>query len=260
MKIYTYHDDLKNDFHKRQHELIKLWKLSWSNQGFEPIVLRESDAKKHPFYNDFLYEIKKISEVITRKKTSKFGLSCWLRWLAYASQENEKFYVSDYDYININFKPCEPEDQTHLMVWHCPCFASGSAVQFEKLCHDFISVSNERMHELRKKANHYHDQDFFQYNFSTNHNKKGVELKKKLGIKVSTSPHKHCSTYDPISKKISDAYSSWLNEKEDSELYQTAHFSHSHTVEIAKKYPTLFKDWNFEDVRVNIIKKSLNIE
>ena len=86
MKIYTYHDDLKNDFHKRQHELIKLWKLSWSNQGFEPIVLRQSDAKKHPFYNDFLYEIKKISEVITRKKTSKFGLSCWLRWLAYASR------------------------------------------------------------------------------------------------------------------------------------------------------------------------------
>ena len=38
-------------------------------------------------------------------------MSCWHRWLAYAAQAEEKFYVSDYDAININFPITKPSDK-----------------------------------------------------------------------------------------------------------------------------------------------------
>ena len=260
MKIYTYYQDIN---HSSQNELIDLWKISWSRQGYEPVVLNLEDAKKHSYFETLNTEMRRIFKEITNKEIGDYGMSCWFRWLAYATQEDEKFYVSDYDYININFKPCEPDDQLHLMVWHCPCFVSGSPTQFDQLCHDFVSVSNDRVDDLKnlyslgKKTARYHDQDFFQFNLSEECNDKGPELQKKLGLKVTASPHKHCHSYDPISKTISPRLHSWLKGKAKKDLFQTAHFSHTHTVKIAKKYPKLFKGWNFEDVRVNIVERSI---
>lgn len=163
MKVYTYHEEIK---FKHQNQLLEFWKKSWERQGFLPIVLTRSDAESHPDYENFVNKIKVLHKKITEKELTQYGLACWLRWMAYAMQKEEKFYVSDYDVINHSFKPKEPENVLHLMDSACPCVASGTASQFNNLCKDFITISEENIQEFieiykKQKCTCFHDQDFF---------------------------------------------------------------------------------------------------
>ena len=65
MKIYTYYQDI--DF-SAQQELIDLWKISWSRQGYEPIVLNLQDAKKHSYFETLNSEMRRIFEKLQTKK------------------------------------------------------------------------------------------------------------------------------------------------------------------------------------------------
>lgn len=163
MKVYTYYEDINL---KHQNRLIDLWKNSWEKHGFEAIILNRVDAEKHPFCKEFIQILGYLHQLITMKPLSKYGLSCWLRWLAYAAQSEEKFYVSDYDVINHNFEPVEPEDVLHLMDEDCPCIASGTPSQFNQLCNMFVKVPEDNLEYFIKtyyesKFVHYHDQEFF---------------------------------------------------------------------------------------------------
>lgn len=173
MKIYTYYQDL--DF-SAQQELIDLWKISWSRQGYEPIVLHLEDAKKHSYFEDFNLEMRRIFKEIIGKEITDYGMSCWFRWLAYASvnKSNEKFYVSDYDAININFPIVEPNDKLNLLCGNCPFIASGTSKQFENLCKAFVEISKNRLQELKHINHHawFHDQNFFMYNHEICQSKK----------------------------------------------------------------------------------------
>lgn len=175
MKIYTYYEDIN---HPNQEKMIQLWQDSWSSAGFDPVVLKKQNAQTHNFYESFIEEIKKLHFEIMQKEISSYGLSCYVRWLAYATQPKEKFLVSDYDCVNNGLKIEELSDKLHLMDEACPCFVSGSPEQFDKLCHDFITISSERVKDLKKIKNNspcYHDQEFFQYNFVETYNQKANE-------------------------------------------------------------------------------------
>lgn len=179
MKIYTYY---QNIHYSNQPELIDLWKISWSRQGYEPIVLNLEDAKKHPYFETLNTEMRRIFKEITNKEIGDYGMSCWFRWLAYATQTDEKFYVSDYDAINVNFPITEPNDKLHLMDFACPFLASGTPIQFENLCKAFIEVSNQRIDILKRQADHYHDQEFFEYNFMPKNNDSAEDLRNEHNI------------------------------------------------------------------------------
>ena len=163
MKVYTYYENIN---FKHQDELITLWENSWRARGFEPIILTKRDAEKADFYKEFVAEITMLHQEIAGKPLSKYGLSCWVRWLAYSSQVEEKFYVGDYDVINHNFKPIEPENILHLMDGCCPCFASGTSSQFLNLCKKIIDITEQNKKEYieiykKRKFQHFHDQEFF---------------------------------------------------------------------------------------------------
>ena len=179
MKIYTYYQNLNDP---TQDELIDLWKISWSRQGYEPIVLNLEDAKKHSYFETLSTEMSRIFKQITNKEIGDYGMSCWFRWLAYATQADEKFYVSDYDAINVNFPIKEPNKKLHLMDFACPFLASGTPIQFENLCKAFVEVSNKRIEILKEKANHYHDQEFFLYNFMPDNNDSYEKLRNQYDI------------------------------------------------------------------------------
>ena len=166
MKIYTYYQNIN---HSSQNELIDLWKISWSHHGYEPIVLNLEDAKKHSYFETLNSEMRRIYNEITGKQINAYGMSCWFRWLAYATQTEEKFYVSDYDAINVNFPIIEPQNKLHLMDNDCPFLASGTSKQFENLCKAFVEVSNQRIEILKEQTDHYHDQEFFMFNFMSQH-------------------------------------------------------------------------------------------
>jgi hypothetical protein len=252
MKIYTYYQNINHD---KQPELIDLWKISWSNHGYEPIVLNLQDAKRHPYFDTLNTEMRKISKEITNKEISDYGMSCWFRWLAYATQADEKFYVSDYDAININFPITEPTNKLHLMDFACPFLASGTPKQFENLCKAFVEVSNQRIEILKSQANHYHDQEFFQYNFMPHKNEFAEDLRNEHDILMTRNRHQFGGCIDPVENKICAGPNIGFIENEK---YGVVHVSH-HNIEILQETYAKYKKQNADRLRVHLIKNLLGL-
>lgn len=253
MKIYTYYQNIN---HSLQNELIDLWKFSWSRQGYDPIVLNLEDAKKHLYFETLDTEMRKISNEITGKQITDYGMSCWFRWLAYATQTEEKFYVSDYDAINVNFPITEPNDKLHLMDNDCPFFASGTPSQFENLCKAFAEVSNERIEILKEKTNHYHDQEFFHYNFMPNLNPSANQLRIDHNILMTRDRSKLGGEIDPVENKIMAGPNIGYIENEKHEV---AHVSHQNIIILQEKYAQ-YKKQNASKLRIKLVKNLLKIQ
>ena len=252
MKIYTYYQNIN---HSSQNELIDLWKISWSRQGYEPIVLNLQDAKKHSYFETLNTEMRKIFKEITNKQINDYGMSCWFRWLAYATQEDEKFYVSDYDAININFPITEPSNQLHLMDNDCPFLASGTPKQFENLCKAFVEVSNQRIDILKQQADHYHDQEFFQYNFMPQQNDSYEQLRNEHDILMTRNRHELGGYMDPVENKIFAGPNIGYIENQK---YGVFHASHQNIIDVQEKYAQ-YKQCDVTQLRINLIKNLLGI-
>ena len=236
MKIYTYYQNIN---HSYQNELIDLWKISWSRQGYEPIVLNLEDAKKHPYFETLNREMRIIFQEITGKQIGKYGMSCWFRWLAYATQTEEKFYVSDYDAINVNFPIKEPDDKLHFMDGPCPFLASGTPKQFENLCKAFVEVSKKRIEILKQQANHYHDQNFLIHNYMPNWNDSYEQLRNEHGILMTRDRTKFGGPDLNVNSLV-------------------YHVSHK-MVDIMTKEIQSYKNENTDVVRIMIVKDLLNL-
>ena len=170
MRIYTYYEDINWQL---QEGILKFWKSSWENQGFEAVILNQENAKKSPYYDGFIEQIKIIYERITGKKITPYGLSCYVRWLAYSAlEETESFLVSDYDVINKGFKTnhvMESKEKISFLNRYCPCVAYGTQTQFLDFWKDIITLSIENLEKLQKeylekKLIFYHDQEFLALN------------------------------------------------------------------------------------------------
>ena len=103
---------------------------------------------------------------------------------------------SDYDAINVNFPITEPHDKIQLFDEDCPFLASGTPKQFENLCKAFVEVSNQRIEILKQQANHYHDQEFFQYNFMPHLNDSAEDLRNKHNILMTRDRSEFGGFYD----------------------------------------------------------------
>jgi hypothetical protein len=185
-KVYTYYEDIN---FSHQEKLIDLWIESWENQGFEAIVLTKSDAEKSPFYKEFIERLSILHHRISGKPLGRYGLSCWLRWLAYSTQREEKFYVCDYDVINHNFKYIEPNNDLILLDGNCPCIASGTPSQFKDLCHKFVDIAEKNIELFREKYKtnnfvHYHDQEFVHICYEINNRE--IKTKRERGDFLGT--------------------------------------------------------------------------
>ena len=250
MKIYTYYQNINHD---SQNELIDLWKISWSRQGYEPIVLNLEDAKKHSFFEILNAEMRRIFKEITNKEIAEYGMSCWFRWLAYATQAEEKFYVSDYDAINVNFPITEPSNQLHLMDNDCPFLASGTPKQFENLCKAFVEVSNQRIDILKQQADHYHDQEFFQYNFMPQQTDSYEQLRNEHDILMTRNRHELGGYIDPVENKILAGPNIGYIENQK---YGVFHVSHENIIMLRKKYRK-YKKQDASKLRIDLIKNLL---
>jgi len=252
MKIYTYYQNIN---HPSQNELIDLWKISWSRQGYEPIVLNLEDAKRHPYFETLNTEMRRICKEIAKKEINDYGMSCWFRWLAYATQADEKFYVSDYDAINVNFPITEPNDKLHLMDNDCPFLASGTPSQFENLCKAFAEVSNQRIDILKQQTDHYHDQEFFQYNFMPQNNDSAEDLRNQHDILMTRNRHELGGYIDPVENKILAGSNIGYIENEK---YGVVHVSHYNIRTLQTKYDQ-YKNLDASKLRIDLIKNLLGI-
>lgn len=244
MKIYTYYEDI--NFNK-QNELLELWKLSWEKEGFEVGVLGLEDAKKSKDYDVFCEQMRSIFKIITGKELSSYGLSCFARWLAYSTIEDKdsRFFVSDYDVINSGkWKTWHPiTNKLHFYDSACPCLASGNPKEFKKLCDAFFNVTMSRISRLKHEANHYHDQEFFAYNFVLDRNPSAEQLWIKYNMFFS---RRRCEDVAPFGTDCDNKVRAF-------------HISHQNTNQIKSENPEKYQNLSTDEARIKIIRNILNL-
>jgi len=250
MKIYTYYENIEHNNkhlqHKNQQEMLRLWQISWQNAGFEPIVLSLKDVQKNTFYSEFIQQMKRIHLMVMGKKISDYGLSCYVRWLAYATQKEEYFYVSDYDCINNGLKPKIQTDKMHLMDGACPCFVSGSPARFETLCHLFVDVSLQRIKHIilktqKNKQVWYHDQEFCLLNLTHENNLKASEIKEANNIIMTRDRVSGVGPFDP----------------DKNNTLKVLHISHHNAYNI-KTTKKDFENISIDEIRIHIMKQIIS--
>lgn len=241
-KIYTYYEDIN---FKKQDELLKLWKKSWSNNGFEPIVLSREDAKKSNFYEEFVSKISSLVFEIQGIPLRPYGLSCFLRWLAYSTQDEVcSFAVSDYDIINRQFSPVElnePTNKLSFMDNFCPCLAIGTKEQYLFFCKDIINRTTSNLERIKreyitKKHTCYHDQDFLLLNER--------DLRENT-IYNFRKPRKYVVPFHIMEE--------FIQTKRECKII---HFSHNSIQKTKEAFPE-FKNTNSDELRLEMIKQLL---
>lgn len=131
LKVHTFYERVPSL--PPADRLIALWKRSWAEHGFDPVVLSLKDAQGHPGYNYFL-------DRIIRFPTSnplEYERACFLRHLAMANVGGG--LLCDYDVICR--ESAEPDDLSHLPAHpiileptRVPCAVLGNQQAFEDLC------------------------------------------------------------------------------------------------------------------------------
>lgn len=95
MKVICYWDDPSKPTYPK--ELLDRWSSSFRDHGFDPVILTENDARKHPMYQ-------KVCDVVAKTPTVNapwYQRTTWLRWLAYRAASPAFF--TDIDVINYAF-------------------------------------------------------------------------------------------------------------------------------------------------------------
>jgi len=100
MRAYTYYVNVPGLWSdESQRALIDVWQRSWRKAGWEPVVLTEDDARKHPRFDFFNEHFRSLP--------SEYGVdyttACFMRWLAVAQAGGG--LLLDYDVINYGFEP-----------------------------------------------------------------------------------------------------------------------------------------------------------
>lgn len=130
--------------------LLDLWYESWSNHGWTPVVLGESQFRLHPFASEFERRVSNFPTV----NDTRYELACFRRWLAMATIGG---LITDYDVANRNFSPHDFEalplsNLTVLCEHRVPCVVFGTQKQYayasSKLAH--YQVRDDDLFEGRK--------------------------------------------------------------------------------------------------------------
>lgn len=246
MIIYSYYQEI--DF-KYQNSLLGLWRESWEKNGFKVTVLNKKDAEKNKFYEEFFHRLNKIHEFITGKLLNKYGSSCWLRWLAYANQNEEKFFISDYDIINNNFSTDRIDDILHFMDGDCPCIASGRPSQFQEFLIFFINYCEKNLSEIKFEFN----------NMRYNHPERGMISYPIFHDQVFLMILEKIKSYDNLPFKISRDRSMLLSTpaQKDFQKNKLIHFQFDECIRHCLinniEYPI------GQEIKVFLIKKILNL-
>lgn len=102
--VISYYSSVNGmQFSKQSFDLLDLWKKNWQTKGWNPIILDEEYAKKHPIFDKI--SIKDFSNVLhshTTNLPTEYVMQCYLRWLAYHNYiiNHGKVLWADYDVYN----------------------------------------------------------------------------------------------------------------------------------------------------------------
>ena len=138
MIVYTYYEEILSK--KQEEDLIEICKKSWEKNGWKFIVLRENDAKEHPFYSEYKSIIKTFPSI----NPETYDYHCYIRWLAMSRIGGG--IMIDYDVINISLKEDSIFLNQNLSVYQTfiPCVVSGTNKGYLNACKKFCEfIKNE---------------------------------------------------------------------------------------------------------------------
>lgn len=159
MNVYAYFEAV--DGLPLNNLMVKMWVKSWSDRGWNPVVLSEKDAKVHPLYDKFSNALRAFPSV----NTPGFDYHAFMRWLAVPTLGG---YVStEPDVLNYSLTPdmvkpwIEKAEEDNILQCHSPvpAFLCGTPLAYENVCKQIIDhvVTSEDSYEGRP---HLSDQDF----------------------------------------------------------------------------------------------------
>jgi hypothetical protein len=118
----------------------------------------------------------------------------------------------------------------------CPCLVSGNPKEFDELCNAFFDVTMQRITKLQTQANHYHDQEFFVYNFIKDHNSDAEKLIIKYNMFFS---RRRCEDVAPFGTNCDNKVRAF-------------HISHHNSEIIRDQNPEKYQDKSLDEVRLSI--------
>jgi hypothetical protein len=162
MKIFTYYSHVEGLNPEDELKLILLWRRHWTAYGFEPVVLGEHHAAKHPRYAEFLVRIAKLPSI----NPGAYDRACYLRWLAAAhAMPNVGGLLSDYDTFLYDraWKPGRVArgKVITLMQGHVPSLAWGRPEAFDQVAEGIIHYDLDPKRDVQDGAPHISDMLMF---------------------------------------------------------------------------------------------------
>jgi hypothetical protein len=139
MNVYTYYQPLAG--FGKQVELINLWKKSWAQNGWKPVVIGSDQAQRD--WKEFK-RVLSAAEKLPTKNPRTYENNCYLRHLAMKNAGGG--LMTDYDVMNYGFvpgdvpvKPCK--DMLFLDPSKVPCALYGHSDAYAEICDKFVAAS-----------------------------------------------------------------------------------------------------------------------
>lgn len=138
-KVFTYHHPAPTDLLRdEQIKLLGLWVQEWSKSNFDPVVLTEATARRHPKFDEW-------SKALLSKPTVNppgYEAPAWTRHIAMAAIGGG--LLVDYDVVPngrylIAVAGRDVQDLPVLLCDCVPCAVDGNKEQYEALIEAFIA-------------------------------------------------------------------------------------------------------------------------
>merc|ERR1712157_517036 len=113
-------------------DLLEVWKKTWEDAGWEPVVLTLDDARGHPDYRSFIAALE-----MAEHKLKDYDRMCFLRWLAMANSGGG--WMSDYDTFplfsraKLDGNNLPNDGQFTCYSRHVPNLVSGSEEEWSRM-------------------------------------------------------------------------------------------------------------------------------
>ncbi len=154
--VYTYFEP-DNSMRGFDYVLSE-WERRWTAVGYNPIVLTESNARRHPSFNAFDEHVSSMPTI----NPKSYERSCWLRWLAMEvvggglATDSDVLPTADFE-LSKEFKKINKlAGTTVLEEWGVPC-----AVWVDPA--DPISQEIMNYHEVGESMGKPHASDMFYF-------------------------------------------------------------------------------------------------
>jgi hypothetical protein len=180
MQIFTYYSRisipgtlgplkmLKN--HRDQMDVLKLWEKTWSQNGWEPIVLGEKDALEAD--KKLATQIMEAKNLYRSPNPKQYEMACYLRWVAMigVTESASNGLMTDYDVMNRNFRPEDleplwqenPSQNLLFLAGTVPCAVSGTVSGFRLLADTFLEYEAQPVPRSESTRQNTSDQNILQ--------------------------------------------------------------------------------------------------